>query len=498
MESEIKLRFYNSLTGDKEDFAPLEDGHIGIYVCGITAYDYSHIGHARAAVVFDVLVRYLRYLGYKVTFVQNFTDVDDKIINRARELGLSSKEVAERFISEFRDDMEALGIIRPDVEPKATEHIKEIVDLIENLIRKGHAYEVEGNVYFAVDTFPEYGKLSGRSLEDMRAGARVEVDTRKRNPLDFALWKSGKPGEPTWQSPWGPGRPGWHIECSAMSLRYLGKTFDIHGGGKDLIFPHHENELAQSEAATGKPFVRFFIHNGFVTINAEKMSKSLGNFLTIREVVAHHESEALRLFLLSKHYRKPLDYSEGAFLETEISLDRLCGALNEAFTMTSNLPPIQVPPDLSSLPQEALEAYFRIRDLPEHFRTAMNDDLNTAQALAHVFDAVKGLNVLLEMAKKQKKKPYLEAISAGAAVIRKTGQIIGLLISEPAAYLSRRRSAKLKKLSISEDEILELMEQRQEARKAKDWTQADAVRDRLSQAGIMIKDTPQGTSWDVI
>ncbi|MGA2151407.1 MAG: cysteine--tRNA ligase, partial [Geobacteraceae bacterium] len=313
----MPLRVYNTLTSGKEEFVPLRPGKVGMYVCGVTVYDYSHIGHARANVVFDVICRYLRFLGYEVTYVRNYTDIDDKIINRANADGVPYNVISERFITEFDRDMAQLGLELPTFQPKATDHVGDIIDLVARLIDKGHAYAAGGDVYFCVEKFATYLKLSGRNLEEMQAGARIEVDEKKRHPMDFALWKEAKPGEPFWESPWGKGRPGWHIECSAMSIRYLGETFDIHGGGKDLIFPHHENEIAQSEAATGRPFVRYWLHNGFVNINAEKMSKSLGNFFTIREVLEKYDSEVLRFFLISAHYRSPLDFSDQNLTEAE-------------------------------------------------------------------------------------------------------------------------------------------------------------------------------------
>ena len=316
----MPIRIYNTLTRKKDLLEPLEDNHVKLYVCGITSYDYCHIGHARSALVFDMVVRYLRYRGYKVTFVRNFTDIDDKIINRAAEQGVDPASLALCFIDEFYTDMDALGIVRPDLEPKATEHVSEMIELIGRLVDKGMAYPSNGDVYFRVEQFPGYGRLSGRTLEDMQAGARVEVSERKENPMDFVLWKGAKPGEPKWDSPWGPGRPGWHIECSAMSRKYLGETFDIHGGGKDLIFPHHENEIAQSCGATGAGFAKLWMHHGFVTIKDEKMSKSLGNFLTIRDVRAQYEPEVLRLFLFSTQYRNPLDFTETALQDARSGL----------------------------------------------------------------------------------------------------------------------------------------------------------------------------------
>ncbi|OGL00429.1 MAG: cysteine--tRNA ligase, partial [Candidatus Rokubacteria bacterium RIFCSPHIGHO2_02_FULL_69_13] len=305
----MAIKVFNTLTRKKEELVPLRPGEIRMYVCGVTVYDLSHIGHGRSALAFDVIRRYLRYRGYEVRFIRNFTDVDDKIIKRAHEEGVPPGELAERYIEEYRKDMAALGILPADVEPKATDHIPQMIKLIERLVAKGVAYPLDGDVYFEVKRFPRYGRLSGKNLEELQAGARVEVDERKRDPLDFALWKASKEGEPAWPSPWGPGRPGWHIECSAMSMQYLGESFDIHAGGEDLVFPHHENEIAQSEAATGRPFVRYWIHNGFVNLGAEKMSKSLGNVLTLKELLRHHEPEALRFYLLGTHYRNPLDFS---------------------------------------------------------------------------------------------------------------------------------------------------------------------------------------------
>ncbi|MEW6327139.1 MAG: cysteine--tRNA ligase [Thermodesulfobacteriota bacterium] len=491
----MMLRLYNSFSGQKEDFKPLVDNQVGIYVCGITAYDDCHLGHARAAVVFDVIVRYLRHRGFRVTHIQNITDIDDKIINRAREKGVSCEELSEHYTGEFHRDMEALGVARPDVEPRATRHIQDITRMIETLVTKGYAYVAEGNVFFSVEKFPGYGQLSHRSLEEMQAGARVEIDPRKRHPMDFALWKASKPGEPAWESPWGPGRPGWHIECSAMSIRYLGETFDIHGGGQDLIFPHHENEVAQSVAATGKAFVRYFVHNGFVTIDGEKMSKSLGNFLTIKEILSGYHPEALRLFLLSKHYRSPLDYSEDLIREKQVSLDRIYTTLGEALEITST-PAIPPGPEVS-LPPEAEAAYARIRDLKKLFYEAMDDDFNTAQALGHVFDTVKGINTLLQISKKVSNQACLAAIRSGVSAIREVGQVLGLFTAGPGIYLEKRQAEKLRKISFTKEEISALIRQREEAREKKDWAVADAIRKKLAGAHIILKDSPQGTTWEI-
>ncbi|MGB7630580.1 MAG: cysteine--tRNA ligase, partial [Candidatus Deferrimicrobium sp.] len=317
----MTLSVFNTMGNRKEPFVPLVPGKVRMYVCGVTVYDLCHIGHARANVAFDIIVRYLRYAGYDVTYIRNFTDIDDKIIRRAAQEGSDYLAVSTKYIRAFHEDFDRLGLLRPDVEPKATEHLPEIVALVARLVREGQAYEVGGDVYYSVKGFPGYGKLSGKNVEDLRVGARVDVDERKNDPLDFALWKASKPGEPAWESPWGPGRPGWHIECSAMSMKHLGETFDIHGGGKDLVFPHHENEIAQSEAATGKPFARYWLHNGFVNINNEKMSKSLGNFFTLRDVLAQVKPEVLRFFLASSHYRSPIDYSDQSLIEAKAGLD---------------------------------------------------------------------------------------------------------------------------------------------------------------------------------
>ena len=325
----MTIWIYNTRTGEKTELKPLTDNHVKMYVCGITAYDYCHIGHARSALAFDMIYRYLLYRGYKVTYVRNFTDIDDKIINRAREQGTTTEELSERFIRMFHEDMEQLGVAVPTLEPKATENIPEIIDMIAGLIEKGMAYQVDGDVYYAVETFTDYGLLSKRSIEDMQAGARIEVNEKKRNPMDFALWKSSKAGEPTWDSPWGPGRPGWHIECSVMSMKYLGETIDIHGGGSDLKFPHHTNEIAQSEALTKKPFCKYWLHNGFIQVDKEKMSKSLGNFWTVKDILKQFDGETIRLFCISTSYRGPIDFSLSALEQAQTSLQRLRDVVNQ-------------------------------------------------------------------------------------------------------------------------------------------------------------------------
>ena len=486
------MKIYNSYSRQKEEFQPAEPGHVKMYVCGITAYDRCHIGHARSAVVFDAVVRYLRHKGLKVTFIRNFTDIDDKIINRAAEEKIPPKDLAEREIAHFHEDMDRLGILRADVEPKATEHIQEIIDVIKTLIEKGYAYEKDGDVYFSVRSFSSYGQLSHRNLDELEAGARISVGEKKRDPLDFALWKAAKPGEPEWDSPWGKGRPGWHIECSAMSMKYLGETLDIHGGGLDLIFPHHENERAQSEAATGKPFVRFWMHNGFVTIKSEKMSKSLGNFITIQEILNRHHPEALRLFLLSKHYRSPLDYSEEILRENEAALDRFYAALYDAKRILER--PVK---KNRPLPEEAIDSIETIKMIPQLFEKAMDDDFNTAQALGHLFDGVRGLNRLVSEAEKKPSALYMEPLKEGVEILVNTARILGLLEEEPEKYLREKSLKALEKIGLREENILAAIEKRTQARKNKDWEEADRIRDELAEKGIILRDGPDGTTWSV-
>ena len=486
----MPLVVYNTRTGAKAPLAPLEPGHIKMYVCGITAYDYCHIGHARSALVFDMIVRYLRYRGFKVTFVRNFTDIDDKIIKRAQEQHTTCEELSERFIRMFHEDMARLGITPPTLEPKATGHVAEIIAMIEGLIDRGLAYQVGNDVYYKVEKFAGYGSLSGRSLDDMQAGARVSVNEDKQHPMDFALWKGSKPGEPTWDSPWGPGRPGWHIECSAMSKKYLGDSFDIHGGGKDLIFPHHENEIAQSEGASGRPFVNLWIHHGFVTIKDEKMSKSLGNFLTIREVLDRYPAEALRLFVFSTHYRNPLDYSEAAMNDAAAGLERLYGALAEV----SQLPGqgnAGAAPAISTKDREKLAA------LEDRFRQAMDNDFNTAQALGQFFEAVKTMNKVRQHLPAQPAAEDLQLLRDSAATLQRLAAIMGICTEDPPAYMAAKKNALLKELSITEAEIEALIAARNQARREKDFARADAIRDELLARQIEIKDSPAGTTWSV-
>ena len=491
----MPLKIYNTLTKKKEEFLPLQKGKVSMYVCGVTVYDRCHIGHARAAVVFDVIFRFLRYRGYEVTYVRNYTDVDDKIIKRANQEGVSCQEIAKRYIQEYEEDMEALGMERPTHEPRATENISQIIDLVKKLVEKGFAYTVDGDVYFSVEKFSSYGKLSGRDLEEMRAGARVEVDERKNNPLDFALWKSSKPGEPEWDSPWGRGRPGWHIECSAMSQRYLGESFDIHGGGQDLIFPHHENEIAQSEAATGKPFVRFWVHNGFVNLDQEKMSKSLGNILAIRDLLQDHHPEVLRLFLLSNHYRSPVDFSLQNMIEARASLDRFYYALQEIedfLTQRGESRPATTPQPPKGVTRELSE---KISNTQGEFLEAMEADFNTALALGYLHDLNRTLNRAM-VEKSFRQDPVAAPLLAeGKKFLLTSGKILGLFQMAPVEYFASQRRKFLKSKGLREEEIMGLLAQREVARQAKDWALADEIRARASAWGIILEDGPKGTSW---
>jgi cysteinyl-tRNA synthetase len=486
----VSIQIYNTRTGSKTELKPLENNHVKMYVCGITAYDYCHIGHARSALAFDMIYRYLRYRGYKVTYVRNFTDIDDKIINRAREQETTTEELSERFIRKFHEDMELLGVASPTIEPKATEHVQDIIDMIGELVAKGMAYQVGGDVYYAVEKFGDYGVLSKRSLEDMQAGARIEVNEQKRNPMDFALWKSSKPGEPTWDSPWGPGRPGWHIECSAMSKKYLGDSFDIHGGGKDLIFPHHENEIAQSMGATGSPFVNIWVHHGFVTIRDEKMSKSLGNFLTIRDVLARFSPEALRLFVFSTHYQNPLNYSESAIQDAEVGLERLYECLAEI---------VQLPGNGAAEKASAISKKdtARLATLEERFRKVMDNDFNTAQALAQIFDTVKILNKIVRNLPKSPAQSDILLLKDTGTKLKELGGIMGLLIEDPVRHAQVRQERRLKEMDLDRDRIESLIKERNEARRNKDWARGDAIRDELLAKGVELKDGPDGTTWKV-
>jgi cysteinyl-tRNA synthetase len=482
-----KMRVFNTLTGRKEEFIPLDNRKVKMYVCGVTVYDYCHVGHARSAVVFDVIRRYLRFKGYEVTFIRNFTDIDDKIIKRAKEEGIPWHEVARKYTEEFYRDMDSLGVERADIEPRATEYINEMIEVIKTLIEKGHAYVVDGDVYFSVSSFPEYGKLSKRERSSMLAGVRVEIDERKRDPIDFALWKASKEGEPSWPSPWGPGRPGWHIECTVMSMKNLGETFDIHGGGADLIFPHHENEIAQSEAYTGKPFARYWIHNGFITIDKEKMSKSLGNIFTIREVLQKYDPEVLRFFLLSTHYRSPVEFSEDSLKEAVHSLERFYNTIERVQEYLGFVKIDEAVTEETSSFEESIKRF------KEAFIDAMDDDFNTALAIAHIFELIKEINRFIDKGPRSKKA--IELLTGALEEIKKAGGVLNLFTKTPRQwYLAL---ARMRGIDITEEYINEKIRLRAEARKAKDYKTADAIRKELEEKGIILEDKRDRTEWKV-
>lgn len=478
----MPLRVYNTLTRKKEIFEPLTPGKVRMYVCGPTVYDSSHIGHARSVVVFDVIFGYLKSKDYEVTYVRNFTDVDDKIINRANALGVDPKEITDKYIAEFYSDMDALNVERATIEPRATQHINQMVDMIQRLTEQGFAYQINGDVYYRVEKFDGYGKLSGRKLEDMEAGARVGVDERKHNPYDFALWKSAKPGEPAWDSPWGKGRPGWHIECSVMSAEYLGETFDIHGGGKDLTFPHHENEIAQSEGASGKQFVKYWIHNGFVNIDQEKMSKSLGNFLLIKDVIKQYHPEAVRLFLLSNHYRSPIDFSEQNMKEAAAGLDKLYALLNRI-------------EDNSFISKETNQN--NSGEYWTRFYEVMDDDFNTAGGIGILFEAVRSANRLLDQHPETIPSQIAETLKSNWIDIHKIGAILGILREPHQTYFKEKKESGLKKQDLDKERVDKMIQARNEARKAGDWARADQIRDELAAMNITLEDRPEGTIWKI-
>lgn len=474
----MTLKLYNTATRTKEDFQPLEKGKVGIYVCGVTVYDLCHIGHARSAIVFDVLVRHLRAKGYDVTYVRNFTDVDDKIIERARTTGKEIGALAQEFIDAFYEDMGRLGVLKADVEPRATQHIDGMIDMITALLERGYAYVEGTDVYFSVGAYDGYGELSGRKLEDMKAGSRIAVDDRKRHPMDFVLWKSAKEGEPQWPSPWGPGRPGWHLECSVMSNRYLGATFDIHGGGRDLLFPHHENERAQSICANGGGFARYWVHNGFVTVESEKMSKSVGNFLTIRDALKEYHPEVLRLFLLSKHYRGPLDFSKSDVQALHAGLVRIYRTLQRLEDLLG--PETMVPGEHPALP------------FMEGFMEMMDDDLNTAGAIGLIFEKVREMNRIMDASEGPMEEETRVALENDRCQILEAGGILGLLHETPAEFFAQLTNASDR---VDPTEIQSLIEERSLARSRKDWATSDAIRDRLKGMGVILEDGPGGTVW---
>jgi cysteinyl-tRNA synthetase len=503
----MPLRVYNTLTRTLESFVPLKPDEVRMYACGVTVYDLCHIGHARSALVFDVIRRYLEYAGYRVLMVRNFTDVDDKIIARARERGVAWDALAREFIDAFYVDMDSLGLRRADVEPKATDHIPEMTAIIARLVERGLAYAVDGDVYYAVRDFPGYGKLSHRSPDDLYSGARIEVDDRKRDPLDFALWKASRPGEPSWESPWGPGRPGWHIECSAMAAKYLGDSFDIHAGGEDLIFPHHENEIAQSEGASGAPLARYWLHNGFVTVGGEKMSKSLGNFVTIREALGRFPADALKLLLLSTNYRGPLDYTEAAVAEKVKALQGLQEFLRAVDLLQAEAgrdSPAANPPAISPATHPAELA----------FRAAMEDDFSTARAMGALFDLVREGNRLLQDARQGGAPPasMVVVLTETADLLKRLGSVLALNLSGAAVNLSTASAVRLmrsveaaaedlRRLLAADppypqgfdtrlaDVVRELLALREAARQRRAWAEADAIRRTLGGAGIRVDDT---------
>ncbi len=464
------MKLFNTMTREKQEFIPIKDGEVKMYSCGPTVYDYFHIGNARPFIIFDTLRRYLEYLGYKVTFVQNFTDIDDKMINRANKEGITVKELGERFIAEYFKDADALGIKRADVHPRATENIDAIIDIVKKLEEKGYAYNVNGNVYFRTKKFDGYGKLSHQPLEDLEAGARIDVTDDKEDPMDFALWKAQKPGEPAWESPWGMGRPGWHIECSAMVNKFLGTTIDIHSGGKDLIFPHHENEIAQSECANGCTFANYWLHNGYINIDNRKMSKSLGNFFTIRDITAKYKPEVIRFFMLSAHYRSPVNFSDELMQQSLSAMERVYNCIDNLEFLLEKA---------AERPENDAEKELlsEIDTAKKRFSDSMNDDLNTADAISAIFDIVSAANKNLSQSGDNSKT----AVSAALAAIHELGDVLGLFMKKEHENI--------------DDEIEALIAKRNEARKNKDWAEADRIRDELKARNIILKDTPLGVKW---
>jgi len=479
----MSLRLQNTATRRKEEFRPLKEGKVGLYACGVTVYDLCHVGHARSAIVFDVLVRYMKARGFEVTYVRNFTDLDDKIIDRAKLLGKDPADLAQEYIDAFYEDMGKLGVLVPDEEPRATEFIPQMTAMIRTLIDKGYAYVEGGDVFFAVEKFPDYGILSGRRLEDMKAGSRVAVDRRKKHPMDFVLWKSAKPGEPNWPSPWGSGRPGWHIECSAMSGFYLGPTFDIHGGGEDLLFPHHENERAQSIAATGGDFARYWVHNGFVTVDSEKMSKSLGNFLTIRDALKTCHPEVLRIFLISKHYRSPLDFTRSAVMDLQSGLVRIYRTVQRVNDVLGRAH------ERTSTPVEEVLDKREGGTFLGRFIEAMDEDLNTPAAIALIFEKITEMNRTLDSGLGESGR---KTLATDLADLYSAASVLGLLGESPEEFFEKAAASSG---SVDTAMIERLIEERAKARASKDWTRADAIREELKRLGIVLEDGPKGTIW---
>lgn len=479
----MAIKVFNTLTKKKEELITREPNKVGMYVCGPTTYNFIHLGNARPIVVFDTIRRYLKYRGFEVTYIQNFTDVDDKIINRAREENGDPFKVAEKYVGEYFKDADALNVLRADTHPQVTTHMNEIIEMVHTLVANGFAYEVEGDVYFAVNKFEGYGKLSGRTLEDMQAGARVEVDDRKKNPLDFALWKAAKPGEPSWDSPWGKGRPGWHIECSAMSLKYLANGFDIHGGGADLIFPHHENEIAQSEAYAGsEPFVRYWLHNGFITVNQEKMSKSLGNFFLVRDILAKFPADVVRFYLLATHYRSPLDFDDQKLEVAAKGLERIRTSLKlaeDTLALAEKASGAGATPNVDDF-REALTK------TKNDFIQAMDDDFNTSLAIAAIFDFCREVNSFINDSSFAPGSVAVSVLKDAMNLFNEFDMVLGVI----------KPYNKEKPDDGMVDNLMEIIISiRQQARAKKDWAVADAVRDQLKAIGIVLEDTPHGVRW---
>jgi len=476
----MTLRVYNTMSARKEVFTPLQEGKVKMYACGVTVYDHSHIGHARSGIVFDTIYRYLRARGNDVDFVKNFTDIDDKIIRKSQEEKLSWQEVGQKYIASYYEDMDALNILRPTYEPRATEHIDDMIGLVATLLKTGHAYTMGGDVYFSVESYPGYGELSKRSLEEMMAGARVEIDEKKKNPLDFALWKASRQGEPSWDAPFGSGRPGWHIECSVMSTKYLGNPFDIHGGGKDLVFPHHENERAQTEAATGAKFVNYWVHNGFVNIDREKMSKSIGNTLLIKDFFNQYHAEVLRLFFLTTHYRSPVDYSTRSVEDANNVLHRLYYTLERALAAQKgkNVNPARYPEG---------------DEIEKKFFEAMDDDFNTALALSYVLEISKNINKMVD----DQDESLIPLIAYTSHIFMTLSDILGLMKNDVSAMESEEKVRHMKRLGLDPSFVENAMRQRMEARQSKNYQKADEIRAMLSEKGIALLDTPNGTEWRI-